>query len=154
MRFLLLLSLPVVELVLLVSAGRQVGGWAVLGFLLASAMVGGWLARWQGRRILRDLAARQRGRAPLGEREQLGRPEGMVSAAMVSIAGVLLIVPGFLSTAAGLALLLPPVRRALARRARGWFERTIVARAGIVVDASGVEHDPPEREVIDIPPAP
>jgi UPF0716 protein FxsA len=73
---------------------------------------------------------------------------------MVSIGGVLLIVPGFLSTAAGLALLLPPARRALARRARGWFERTIVARAGVVLDEVGVERDPPERKVIDIPPAP
>ena len=131
MRFLLLLLLPIGDIYLLVVAGRHFGLWPVLGFVLASTVVGGALARREGGRIARQIErARADGHAPA---------EGMLSAAMAAMAGAMLAFPGPVSTAAGLALLLPPVRRAIGRLAQRWFERRLAAFGGFTLDPGGGE---------------
>src|SRR5690606_30819736 len=112
---LLLLVVPFVEIYRLVVGGRWLGPWPVVGFLFASLVIGGALARREGRRIARGMAeARRAGEAP---------SEGMVGALLAAVAGALLAWPGPLTTAAGLALLVPPVRRLLGRAAGRWVER-------------------------------
>jgi UPF0716 protein FxsA len=113
---LLLLALPVVELVVLIQVAGTIGFLDTVGLLIVVSLVGAWLAKRVGagvvRRIQRAVAA---GQAP--DRE-------VVDGALVLLAGVLLILPGFVSDAIGIALLLPPVRagvrtlilRRLARR--------------------------------------
>ncbi|HLU66497.1 MAG TPA: FxsA family protein [Kofleriaceae bacterium] len=119
MLLLLLLVVPFVEIYLLVVAGRWLGPWPVVGFLFASLVIGGSLARREGRRIARGMAeARRAGEAP---------SEGMVGALLAAVAGALLAWPGPLTTAAGLALLVPPVRRLLGRAAGRWVERRMSA---------------------------
>jgi UPF0716 protein FxsA len=145
LALLLLLAAPFVELYLLVVIARQVGIWPVIGFVVASALLGGRLARREGRRVLTDLeAARAAGEAPR---------EGLLSAGLLAAAGVLLVVPGVISTLCGLALLVPATRRLLSHAARGWFEKRIgvleTADPGATVDAG--EALPPESgRVIDI----
>ena len=122
-RFLLLLLLlvPIVDLYLLVVIARHVGGWPVLGFVLASAILGGRLARREGHRVLGDLqAARRDGQEPR---------EGLLAAGLLAVAGILLVVPGVMSTLAGLALLLPATRRLVGRVAHGWVEARLAALA-------------------------
>ncbi len=123
-RALLILLVPLADLYLLVLAGRLLGAWPVLGFVLASAVVGGWLARREGRRVLRGFQeARDAGRAP---------PEGLLSAGLVAMAGLLMVLPGPVSTLGGIALLSPPVRRGLSRLAGRWFEARVLAGAARV----------------------
>jgi UPF0716 protein FxsA len=55
----------------------------------------------------------------------------------VALAGVLLVVPGILSTVAALVLLVPPVRRALARRAAARAVRAGSARMGPTITVVG-----------------
>lgn len=146
---LMLLAAPVVDLVLLFVIGQHIGVWPVVGFVVASALLGGRLARREGRRVVRDLeAARSAGKVPR---------EGMLSAGLLTLAGLLLVVPGIMSTLCGLALLVPATRRLLSRKARGWFER----RLGVVASPAPSEPfgqpelrdagpDPGKRQVIDI----
>jgi len=119
------LVLPALELWLLVVLRRHLGLAQTLGLLLASGIVGFWLAKWQGWRTL------QRIRSELGA----GRlpSAAMLDGAMILAAGLLLITPGLLTDVAGFLLLLPPVRFAL-RRVVGWW---LARRPGIVAFSAG-----------------
>ncbi len=55
--------------------------------------------------------------------------EGLLSAGLLAAAGVLLILPGVMTTIAGLALLIPFVRRLIGRSAHGWVEARMRALA-------------------------
>lgn len=103
MRFLLLLVLwPLTEIALFVTIGGRIGLLATMAILLASFALGAWLIRQQGRDAMKQ--------ARLGlQSRDLGR--GLFHV----IAGVLLILPGFLTDILGLLLLLPPVQAGLAR---------------------------------------
>lgn len=99
---LFLLGLPLLEIAGFVLVGRQIGVLATVALVIASAIAGSILLRWQGfgvlTRIRRDLEA---GRDP-------GRQ--LAHGVMILIAGVLLIIPGFFTDIIGLLLFLPPVR--------------------------------------------
>ena len=130
MRILVALAVGLaVEIAVLVLVGRAVGFWGLLGLLVLSAVVGAWALRREGRRSL----------VALGRAARSGRPaEAEVADGMyVALAGVLLVVPGLLSTLAALVLLVPPVRRALARRAAARAVRAGSARRGPTVTVVG-----------------
>lgn len=131
----LALALPFVELYLLLTVGRQLGVAPTLGLLLAAGLVGSWLAKKEGLRVLRKWqSAHAEGRVP---------EEGLVSAALVWVGGVLLIIPGFVTDAMGLFLLLPPARRWLSGRFRRGIERRMQQGTLRVTTFGGTVH--PER---------
>lgn len=118
-----------VELVLLVVIGGRIGGLATFAWLAGGVVVGGVLARREGRRALRAWQqASVTGEVPGGE---LGE-----SAAVV-VAGALLMLPGVLSDVVALLLLLPPVRRALADRVRRRIGTGLAAHVGGLGAATG-----------------
>lgn len=139
MRILVALAVYLaVEITVLVLVGQTIGFWGLLAVLVASAVVGAWALRRQGRRSLVELRRAARS----------GRPaEAEVADGMyVALAGVLLVVPGLLSTLAALVLLVPPVRRALARRAADRAVRAGSARMGPAVTVVGVGGPAPRPE--------
>jgi UPF0716 protein FxsA len=144
---LLVLAAPFLDLVLLVVVAHHVGAWPVIGFVVVSALAGGRLAKREGHRVLRDLEeARSAGQVPR---------EGLLSAALLALAGVLLVVPGLVSSLGGFALLVPAMRRFLSRKARRWFEKrvNVVTRVdpGPVAERADRLPDPAvTRRVIDI----
>jgi UPF0716 protein FxsA len=96
---------PVLEIVLFVVIGGRIGFWAVLGIILATALLGGLLISRQNMRALAQLR---------GGAAQLFAPD-LANGMMVMISGILLILPGFVSDIMGLALLIPFVRRGIFR---------------------------------------
>jgi UPF0716 protein FxsA len=124
-----LLAYVALEIWALVLVGQAVGFLGLLGLLVVSAVVGAWALRHEGRRSLADLGVAVRS----------GRPaEAQVADGMyVALAGVLLVVPGILSTVAALVLLVPPVRRALSRRAAARAVRAGSARMGPTITVVG-----------------
>jgi len=127
-----------VEITVLVLVGQAVGFWGLLGVLVLSAVVGAWAIRREGRRSMTTLVDAARN----------GRPaEAEVADGMyVALAGVLLVVPGLLSTLAALVLLVPPVRRALSRRAADRAVRAGSARRGPAVTVVGARGPVPPAE--------
>lgn len=102
---LLLLLVPVVEIALFIEIGGALGLWPTLGLVVVSAVVGLLVIQGQGRGASAELQRRlDRGEDPAGP---------LAHAALLLMAGVALLVPGFLTDAAGLALLLAPVRAAV-----------------------------------------
>lgn len=132
-----LAALVAAEITVLVLVGQQIGFLGLVGVLIASALVGGWALRREGRRS----------RTALVEAVRRGRPaEAEVADGMfVALAGLLLVVPGLITTVAALVLLLPPVRRRFARRLAAGAVRAGSARGGpsvTVVGGSGAAHGP------------
>jgi UPF0716 protein FxsA len=113
-----LLIWPLIEIALFVTLGGWLGLWATLGVVLGTAVAGVVLMRWRGLRAVADL------RGQVGNMRNLV-PE-MADQAMVMLAGLLLILPGFLTDFLGLLLLLPPVRHALVALA----EQRVVVQGG------------------------
>jgi UPF0716 protein FxsA len=96
-------ALPIVEIALFILVGGWIGLWPTLGLVLLAAFAGTTIIRTLGARTALNLRT-----AMSGVRD----PSGPIAdAAMMMVAAVLLIVPGFLTDLAAIALLLPPVRQ-------------------------------------------
>lgn len=106
MRFpivpLLFLALPFIEIAGFVIVGRQIGVLATLGLVVAAALLGAVLLRIQGFGVMSRIRA---------ELDAGGDPSSEVAkGAMVLVAAILLLIPGFFTDIFGLLLFLPPVR--------------------------------------------
>jgi UPF0716 protein FxsA len=101
--FVVFLSVPLIEVWLLVKVGSLIGaGWTIF-LVVLTAVIGAALVRAQG---LSTLARSQE----LLHRGELPAVELLEGAALL-IAGALLLTPGFLTDTIGFLLLLPPLRR-------------------------------------------
>ena len=119
MPLLLFFFLAVAELWVLIAVGSHIGALATLTLIIACSVVGLNIARAQGMGMLRDMQERLR----QGLDADAAAPEGM----MLMLAAVLLIIPGFITSAVGLLLLVPFVRRlAAAYLPRFFRSRTTV----------------------------
>lgn len=104
---LLILLLPILEIVGFIQVGDWLGAGPTIGLLALSAVVGVLLVRHQGLASLtRAQAAAARGEAPIGT---------VLDGFCAVLAGILLIIPGFLTDLLGLALLIRPLRRGIGR---------------------------------------
>ncbi len=99
---LLILALPLLEIAGFVVVGRQIGAPATVALVFASTLAGGVLLRHSGFGVMRRV------QAELDAGHDPGRQ--LAHGAMIFLAALLLIVPGFLTDIAALLLLLPPVR--------------------------------------------
>ncbi len=102
------LTVPIVEIYLLIKVGQVIGaGWTV-ALVVLTAIIGVWLLRLQG------LSTLLRARHKL-EHDELPAQELLEGVCLV-IAGALLLTPGFFTDGVGFLLLLPPTRQWLVRR--------------------------------------
>lgn len=117
--FLAFTVVPFLELYLLIGIGRQVGVLPTLAGIVAMGLLGAWLAKREGRRVMRSWqAAMAQGHLP---------EDGILNGALVLVGGVLLITPGVITDGVGLFLLIPPTRRWIAARLRRALERRMEA---------------------------
>ena len=118
---------PIAEIYVLLKAGAVFGPLPVVLACVTTAIIGGWMIRLQGLAALntarRDLGS---GRAPVN---------AAVDGALLVVAAPFLMTPGFITDAAGFALLVPPVRRFLAQYVMKWIKSKVVVREqGVTID--------------------
>jgi len=118
--FLVFIVVPLIEIALFLKVGGLIGFWPTLAIIIGLSFFGTWLLRTQGAMAFNDL------RRSVAELRDPGEP--MAHGAMIIFAGLLLVTPGFLTDALGLALLIRPVR--------AWVLRRIAERIRIVTVAS------------------
>ncbi|MER5490928.1 FxsA family membrane protein [Streptomyces sp. NPDC002490] len=120
----------VLEVWLLTLVAGAAGGFAVFLLLVAGVVLGSVVIKAAGRRAFKHLSEAvqqaQSGAAPLSA------PRPGEGSGLVMLAGLLLIVPGLISDAAGLLLLLPPIRKGVGR----WTERTLERRMSAAAPGS------------------
>ncbi|MEU4930346.1 FxsA family membrane protein [Streptomyces yokosukanensis] len=117
----------VLEIWLLTLVAGAAGGLAVFLLLVAGFVAGSVVIKRAGRRAFQSLnEALQRG----------GSPERGGGNGLMMLGGLLLMIPGLVSDAAGLLLLLPPVQKAVSRYAENALDKRLrTAGAGSLKDA-------------------
>lgn len=126
---LILLSLPLIELALLIKVGQWIGFWPTMLILVGTAIGGGLVLHQQGFAALNRLLSEMReGRPPI---------EAAVDGAFILFAGMLLITPGLITDTCGLLLLVPPLRRGFARWLLGRMDSYVEVRVGRSKDQDG-----------------
>ncbi|WP_031486132.1 FxsA family membrane protein [Streptomyces bicolor] len=117
----------VLEIWLVTVVADAVGGLAVFLLLLAGLVLGSVVIKRAGQRAFQALnEALQRG----------GTPERGGGNGLMMLGGLLIMLPGLISDAVGLVLLIPPVQKALSRHAERTFERKLrAATPGSLGDA-------------------
>jgi UPF0716 protein FxsA len=119
---LLLVVWPIAELVVVIKVAELVGIPLMLGLLLLGCVAGGLVLRYSGRTAWRRFQEAVRaGRTPTRE---------VVDGALVVGAGVLLLVPGFITDAVGLFLLFPPTRALVRGLVTAYATSNLVVKAG------------------------
>ncbi len=99
---LLFLALPFVEIAGFVIVGKEIGVLPTLGLIILSAVLGFSLLRRQGLSLLNQMKAESAaGRTP---------EKAIIHGTLLIFAGILLIIPGFLTDIIGLLLFIPFVR--------------------------------------------
>ena len=101
----LLAFLPIVEIVLLIYGGQQLGFWWTTSLLIATGVLGFLLIRKQGVRTWQRVQ----------EELRKGKPPGyaLLDGFILFLSGILLMFPGFITDFVGILLLFPFVRKSL-----------------------------------------
>ena len=99
----LFLVVPILEIAVFILVGQQIGlGWTLLA-ILVTAILGSILLRQQGLGVLEQIRNDvNAGRMPA---------EALAHGALIIVAGILLITPGFVTDAIGFLLFVPGFRR-------------------------------------------
>ena len=109
--FLAFLAVPIIEITVIIKVGGLIGAWPTVGLIILTAASGAAMVRAQGFQILvRAQESLNQGQFPAEE---------LFDGLSLMVAGVLLLTPGFVTDALGLILLVPPLRRYVARWAWG-----------------------------------
>jgi UPF0716 protein FxsA len=107
---LLFIVLPFVELTLLLRIGSEIGALNTIAIVVATGIVGGYLAKREGLNVWRRFQSKM-GSGVLPGDELL---DGLI----VLVSGALLITPGVLTDVVGLLGLLPPTRLLIKQQLR------------------------------------
>ncbi|MDJ0933598.1 FxsA family protein [Breoghania sp.] len=124
-----LLGIPILEIAVFIQVGSLIGLFPTLAMIFVTAVIGTSLLRYQGFSLLARIRAETEARRIPGA--ELGH------GAMILVAGVLLLTPGFVTDTIGFLLFVPAIRSALWR---------FIARHVVVMEMGrGGPHGPGRR---------
>lgn len=99
------IAVPLIEIGLFVKVGGWLTLWPTLAIVLATGVIGTFLVRRQGIKVLGELRnSMAQMRDPLSP---------LAHGALILLAGVLLLTPGFFTDAIGFLLLVPAIRQSI-----------------------------------------
>lgn len=116
----ILLAVPLAEIATFVLVGSKIGVLPTIGLVIVTAIAGATLLRVQG------LGTLARIRAQMDRGEMPGRD--LVHGLMIMVAGVLLLMPGFITDTLGLLLFIPAIRDRVWRLMRDRILFTVQAQ--------------------------
>ena len=112
---LVFIVVPMLELLLLIKIGQGIGALPTLALVIGTALTGAYIISRQSLTVVnRAMEALSQGRTPV---------EPVLDGLFLMVAGVLLLTPGLITDVLALALLVPPLRRQIARAAMRWALR-------------------------------
>ena len=101
--FIFFISLPALEIFLIIKMGGKVGALNTVGLIFLTAAIGIYFAKLQGMQTLRSgMVNLYQNRLPIYE---------LLSGASIAVAALLLIIPGFFTDFIGFFLLIPFTRK-------------------------------------------
>lgn len=136
-----LLSVPLLEIYLLISVGRSIGAGATVLVVIFTAVLGAWLLRQQGMNTL----ARVRRSTEQGQVPAVELVEGLI----LLVCGAMLLTPGFFTDALGFIALVPGIRRHVAANLLNGFINRSELKTNLhdvqssIIEGSFRREDPP-----------
>ncbi|MET1416339.1 FxsA family protein [Roseibium sp. HPY-6] len=129
-----IILLPLIEIAVFIWVGGLIGVLPTILLTVITAMAGTIMLRQQGLSLLMRMQSElDAGRAPGNE---------VMQGAMIVLASIFLLIPGFVTDAVGLLLFVPPVRAALAN--------FIIARSNVVIVQGGAARNRSDEGVVDL----
>lgn len=129
-----IILLPLIEISVFIWVGETLGVLPTILLTVLTAMAGTIMLRHQGLSLLMRMQQElDGGRAPGSE---------VMQGAMIVLASILLLIPGFVTDAIGLLLFVPPIREALAK--------FIIARSNVVIMEGSSMRRRPDDHVVDL----
>lgn len=102
---LFIIAMPVIEIIVLLLSGNMIGFWPTVFLIVATGLIGAYLAKRQGMETWKRAQEQIRyGMMPGNE---------IVDGICIFIGAALLLSPGFISDIMGLLLVFPPTRNLL-----------------------------------------
>lgn len=108
---LFVLLLPFLELWTLIELGSNIGAFQTIGYVLLTMILGSWVIRAQGEGMLQKVKNEFEGAKVLN-------PGLLADGLSMVFCGLLLIVPGLITDALGVLMMIGPLRRFVLRRTR------------------------------------
>lgn len=133
----LFILVPLAELYLFMTLGKQLGFPETLGIIIITAIIGAALTKSQGIRAMQKLQ-QATGEGKLPAREAF---DGV----MILLAGAVLITPGFLTDAVGFLLLIPPIRSLVA----GYLGEKLKTQIKVVTPGAPPQNSKPKSKLDD-----
>ncbi len=136
--FVAFVVLPVLEIYLITQVAGQIGWPLAIVLVIAISAAGAWLVRREGLGVIgRVRDSIRAGRMPADD---------LADGAMIFFASALMLTPGFLTDALGLAFLIPPIRAVLRPPVIAFFRRRIDLRVANALEES--EPSGPDRPTL------
>ena len=101
--FLLIISIPLIEIYLFIKIGSQIGAFNTISLIFITAILGIFYARYEGLNTLKSgISQLVKNQVPAYE---------LISGAAIAFAALLLIIPGFATDIIGFLLIIPLTRK-------------------------------------------
>ncbi len=137
MWFLIFLSLPILEIYLILQVSEAIGGWETFWLLLFITSIGFQVIRSQGlAKWAQQQSQMQAGKLP---------EDGLLKGLMPLIGGFLLVVPGFITDALGILMILPPTRNLFVTVLKKYFANKIQNGSIQFYSTQSFYQNPPEE---------
>ena len=117
MIFLAFIIIPIIEICIFITIGSNIGILNTIAIIITTALVGIFLVRRQGFKLLYD--------AKRSLSQGLMPTEEIKGGIFLLISGLLLITPGFFTDCIGFAVFLKPVQNLIATQAKKYFNSRI-----------------------------
>jgi len=121
--------LAVAELFVIVQVASAIGALETIALLIVMTIVGVWLVK----RVGLGLLTRMQAQAALGKVPT----DQLIDGPLLLLAGLLILIPGFITDVAGLLLLLPPTRALVRKLFRGTLAARMASGATTFVGRRG-----------------
>ena len=133
----MIIVLPILEVLLMIKIGLQIGAFNTIIIIFFTAIVGIYYAKIEGLNTIKSgMTNLYKNKIPLYE---------MFSGASIAIAAILLILPGFMSDTIGFLLIFPITRKLIITF---WLQKKYQKKNdGKILDAEIIEEDKNKDEL-------
>lgn len=121
----LLILIPAIEITVLIGSSHIIGLWSTFAMIVFTGVVGVYLAKRQGFKVLREIQSKlNRGEMP---------GAAVLDGIFVFVGGILLVLPGYVTDVMGFIFVIPITRALLKPLVMKWMEWKFRKNATIIV---------------------